>query len=204
MDPQMSTPVEVSEQVCQRCRKGPIVVAEADRTYAADGQTVGYKDIYMRCENCGREFYTSEQSAARQRAITAALRKNQGFMTGDEIRAARESYGLTLPEFERALAVGKNTVGRWERGTVPPASSANIGLWLAAKKPDVFEEYARLRGVEIKKRPAATVTAEAKTSVRPPAPFETKNLTPTASGRVPAWTDREVPLSRPYTGDFGT
>lgn len=191
----MSTPIEVSGEVCQRCRKGPIVIAEAEQSYTDQGQTVVFNDVFMRCENCGREFYTSAQSAARQKAITSALRKHQGFMTAEEIRRARESYDLTLPEFERALGVGKNTVGRWERGTVPPASSANIGLWLAANKPEVFEEWARLRGVDIRKHAQVASAAEMKTSLGPPAPFKSRNLTPTAHGRIPV-SDREVSIPR--------
>jgi len=168
----MSTTRESPTDVCVRCQKGLVspVVVEAMHTH--EGVSVRFKDEFMRCDSCGREFYTTEQSMARSRAITAALRKSQdGFLAGDEIRAVRLAYELNLPDFERALGVGKNTVGRWERGTVPPIGAANIGLWIAATRPDVFKEWARLRGVHIKKRPQRAATAVMSTSQAPSAPM---------------------------------
>lgn len=170
----MSATRESPNAVCVRCQKGRVspVVVEAIHTH--EGVSVRFMDEFMRCDSCGREFYTTEQSMARSRAITAALRKGQeGFLTGVEIRAVRLRYELSLPEFERALGVGKNTVGRWERGTVPPIGAANIGLWIAANRPDVFEEWARLRGVHIKKRPQRAATAAMSTSQAPSTPILT-------------------------------
>jgi len=55
------------------------------------------------------------------------------------------SLSARRTEFERALGVGKKTVVRWERGTVPPSRAANGMLWLAGHYPSVFLEYARQR-----------------------------------------------------------
>lgn len=163
----MTAPTEVAADVCVRCRKGHVDAVAVDGVYAHEGESVTYKDEFMRCDHCGREFYTPDQSMARSRAITTALRKHQGFLIGEEIRDARLSYGLNLPEFEKALGVGKNTVGRWERGTVPPIGAANFGLWAAANAPDAFEKWAALRGVKVKKRPARAATLAGTTSSAP-------------------------------------
>lgn len=131
---------------------------------------------------------------ARSRAITAALRKHQGFMTGDEIRHARLSYGLSLPEFERALGVGKNTVGRWERNTVPPTGAANLGLWVAANAPAVFEKWARLRGIEVKRQTHRATTLATRTSQASSAP----TLTVSRGAKVGASTTTQAnPASTP-------
>lgn len=39
-------------------------------------------------------------------------------MTGEEIRAARDTLGLTQRQFAQLLGVTANTVARWERGEV--------------------------------------------------------------------------------------
>ena len=127
--------------------------------YTDDGDTVSFADEYMHCDVCGESYRTTEQSMARSRAITDALRKYRGLLTADEIQEARDQYGLSLAAFEKALGVGKNTVGRWERGVVPPTAAANFGLWVALNEPEVFEKWARLRGVKIPKRPVRTVRA---------------------------------------------
>jgi putative zinc finger/helix-turn-helix YgiT family protein len=162
---------ESPDDVCVRCRKGRVSPVSVDAVHNHDGVSVSFKDEFMRCDSCGREFYTTEQSMARSRAITAGLRKAQGFMDGDEIRRIRRSYGLKLPEFEQALGVGKNTVGRWERNTVPPTGAANFGLFVAAKYPAVFEDWAGERGITVRARPRLTVTAVSQTVAAPTSQF---------------------------------
>lgn len=152
----MNANSETTGELCTRCQTGHVHRVEVDSVYNHEGVSVPFKDVFMRCDNCGREFYTTDQSTAKSRALTGGLRKAQGFMDGDEIKSVRESYGLSLPDFEKALGVGKNTVGRWERNTVPPTAAANIGLFVAAKHRDVFEAWARQRGVAIKTRPISS------------------------------------------------
>lgn len=168
---EMSTTTELPNDVCVRCQKGRVSLVGLDAVHNHDGVSIPFRDEFMRCDNCGREFYTTEQSMARSRAITSGLRKAQGFMDGEEIRRVRKSYGLRLPEFEQALAVGKNTVGRWERNTVPPTGAANFGLFVAAKYPAVFEEWARQRGVAIRMRPQVAVSAALQTVAAPTTQF---------------------------------
>ena len=43
--------------------------------YTDDGDTVSFADEYMHCDVCGESYRTTEQSMARSRAITDALRK---------------------------------------------------------------------------------------------------------------------------------
>jgi putative zinc finger/helix-turn-helix YgiT family protein len=160
----MTAPDGLTNDVCERCLKGTVSPVVVDAVYTHEGETVTYKDEFMRCDHCAREFYTTEQSMARSAAITAALRHAKHFPTGDEIRRIRLSYELSLKDFERALGAGKNTVGRWERSTVPPTGAANFGLWVAANYRDVFRKWAEMRGVHIKARPMRELSGEATTS----------------------------------------
>ncbi len=45
-------------------------------------------------------------------------------MTGTEIKAWRESLGLTQGELARILGVGEDTLVRWERGETKPNTIA--------------------------------------------------------------------------------
>jgi putative zinc finger/helix-turn-helix YgiT family protein len=184
-------------ELCRKCGTGRVQIVQVDSVFAEKDVRVSYLDEFSKCENCGDEFYTKEQSMSRSRAITSAIRKSEGLLTGDEIRTIRGKLGLTLPEFERAMCVGQKTIGRWERGTVPPSGPANVALWLAAEYPDLFWEWARTRGVRPKKRPAraADVTGSMSTTSQSPT-----NLTlydggaarapRTASGRIDAIHER--------------
>lgn len=186
----MSATHELPNDVCVRCQKGRVYPVAVDAVHNHDGVSVPFRDEFMRCDNCGREFYTTEQSMARSRAITTGLRKAQGFMDGEEIKRVRKSYGLKLPEFEQALGVGKNTVGRWERNTVPPTGAANFGLFVAAKYPAVFEEWARERGVAIRTRPRVAVTAASQTVTGPTTQFRGLLAKQRISGLLKVEADR--------------
>lgn len=165
----MTARPNTTSDLCPRCRKGHVSAVTVDGVYSHEGATVAYIDEFMRCDYCEREFYTPEQSMAKSRAITSALRQAQGFLSNDEIRAVRNRYRLSLADFERALGVGQKTVGRWERGTVPPIGAANLGLWVAAHYPAVFVEWAKKRGITINVPKWSPVTAQAKTTTnRPP------------------------------------
>ncbi|MBK8248742.1 MAG: hypothetical protein IPK85_15260 [Gemmatimonadetes bacterium] len=76
---------------------------------------------------------------------------------------------MNQAEFEKALGVGKNVVGRWERGTVPPTGAANLGLWVALHEPEVFAKWARTRGVEVAIPAPAPAVAVARTTQAPTA-----------------------------------
>lgn len=143
------TPTKVTAEVCKHCEEGHVEVVQMSSVYSDGNVHVTYADEFSKCPHCGDEFYTFEQSMARSRAMTAAIRKSQGLPSGEEIRATRIRLGMSLPEFERAMGVGKKTIGRWERGTVAPTAAANIGLWLAKNYPETFKTYARERGVVV-------------------------------------------------------
>lgn len=159
----------VPNDLCPRCAEGRVYLVRKNAEYTDEGDTVSYVDEFMHCDVCGESFRTTEQSMARSRTLTDALRKYRGLLTADEIEEARDQYGLSLSAFEKALGVGKNTVGRWERGVVPPTAAANLGLWVALNEPEVFAKWAQLRGVILPKLPEkfAIPTAALRTTASP-------------------------------------
>lgn len=119
-----------------------VMVAGAERSIA-------YHDEHFKCVECGEIFATYDQAQAREGAYAQAVARASDGFTGAEIRALRERYGLTQSEFETALGLGKKTLVRWERGTVPPSSAAVGLLWMADRHPDVFAELAGRNGINI-------------------------------------------------------
>lgn len=134
---------------CSRCRSTAVKIVREALDEETNGKPFSYVDEFSRCENCGEEFYTPEQSFANSQAYASAEAKADSLLSPGEIRAARHALELTQEQFEDALGVGRKTVVRWERGTVAPSRAANGLLWLAAKYPTVFLEYARERFPEV-------------------------------------------------------
>ena len=127
---------------CPACRSDDLEVIRRDGSVS--GGMVSFPDELTRCTACGEEFYTYEQSMASSRAYATAIREAEQFPSPEAIRQTRLDLGMTQEQFERALGVGKKTVVRWERGTVPPSRAAGGMLWLAARHPEVFLEFARM------------------------------------------------------------
>jgi putative zinc finger/helix-turn-helix YgiT family protein len=160
---------EGTSAVCPSCGGAHVTTIRAISEQAQGTVTLRFEDEYSRCERCKDEFYTFEQSRAHSLALTAAKREVFDLPTGEQIRAARRKLGLTQEEFEEALCLGKKTLGRWERGTVPPSGPANLAIWLAERHPGVFMEFARTRGVAERATPvtASNVSVEVLEAERP-------------------------------------
>jgi transcriptional regulator with XRE-family HTH domain len=58
-------------------------------------------------------------------------------MTGDELRQARESHGLSQEDLATLLDVSQATVSRWEDGsrTMRPSHEKLVKIILATMKP---------------------------------------------------------------------
>ena len=151
---------------CPACRSDDLEVTRRDGSVS--GGMVSFPDELTRCTACGEEFYTYEQSMASSRAYATAIREAEQFPSPDAIRQTRLALRMTQQQFERALGVGKKTVVRWERGTVPPSGAAGGMLWLAARHPEVFLEYARMRNPDLE-RPDEAIIATILTAPRPDA-----------------------------------
>lgn len=138
---------------CPYCSSNRISLASAivseKVTVAGAERAITYRDEHHKCENCGEIFATYEQARTRESAYAQAIARANGGYTGAEIRALRERYCLKQSEFETALGLGKKTLVRWERGTVPPSAAAVGLLWVADQHPEVFAELAGRNGISI-------------------------------------------------------
>ena len=49
------------------------------------------------CQNCGDGYYPYDENF--EKKVTESKRRQQGFLTGAEIKSIREKTGLSIPEF---------------------------------------------------------------------------------------------------------
>ncbi len=130
----MTAPATV---VCSICGTGePQAVRARRRVTADDGTTLEFDDEFTRCQKCGVEYYTRDQSLAASRARAAVLRADEGLLTPQDIRAIRERLGYTQAQLEGVLHVGPKTVVRWEKGTVRQSRAVDQLLRVLATHPE--------------------------------------------------------------------
>jgi HTH-type transcriptional regulator/antitoxin MqsA len=132
------------------------VVREPRQVTADDGVTLSFEDEFSRCQRCGVDFYTHEQSLASSRASAGVLRTHEGLLSPEEIRSIRERLSLTQAQLEQALGVGAKTVVRWERGTVRQSRVADRLLRVLAAHPAVVLQPT-IYGTTLTTPPGATV-----------------------------------------------
>jgi putative zinc finger/helix-turn-helix YgiT family protein len=135
---------------------GPAKLHREIRPIRILGRTVEVEDEFYRCSACEEEFYLPGMMDAVMKRATARIREDDGLLTPEQVRAVRQKYGLTQPEFERLLGVGMNTVVRWERGTVPQNSAADSLLRLIGEFPENARFLAELHGVVLRQPRGAT------------------------------------------------
>lgn len=76
------------------------------------------------CDACGIEYVDAEGEAAQH----AAVCKHLGRLQPSEVRAIRDSAGLSQRGFANELRVGMASVKRWETGLVIQNAAADAGM----------------------------------------------------------------------------
>lgn len=71
-----------------------------------------------------------------RRAVDQYKRDN-GLLSGDEVRELRQSLGLSQAKFEKLIGAGPKTVVRWERGSVFQNRTADTLMRVVRDFPEV-------------------------------------------------------------------
>lgn len=141
---------------CPSCDSKASVVRER-REMTFGRRHVVVDDERMICSDCRESFYSPEQLEAVERRAAEQIRRDEGLLMPDEIRAIRRRLSLTQAEFEQLLGVGPKTVVRWERGSVCQNASADRLMRLVDAYPANAQFLRTLHGMEPRGKGAATL-----------------------------------------------
>ena len=86
------------------------------------GDSVTVPGIIQYCPTCKEALVSEEHDSATLERAYAVYRKRHGLLTPQEIRAIRESYGLSQRSMARLLGWGDITVHRYESGALQDAA----------------------------------------------------------------------------------
>lgn len=103
------------------------------------GVTVTVDREFFRCDGCGEERQTVEQTSEVDRRAARLVRDELRLLQPEEIRRLRDSLGLTQEEFESALGLGAKSMARWENGAVMQSKAADNLLRAVARDPELLE-----------------------------------------------------------------
>jgi HTH-type transcriptional regulator/antitoxin MqsA len=124
---------------CSECG-GSFVKSNAPVTFEVHGEPVIVDGIeHYVCEGCGNEVYRADMASRLQELANEAYCKDNGFLTGEDIKGIRGRLGVSQERFEEVLRIGRNTVTRWEGGTVVQSGGIDSLLRLVGWSPLAFE-----------------------------------------------------------------
>jgi len=103
------------------------------------------EDRFTKCDACAAEYYSPEQSKSADRRLVDARRRAERMMTGEEIKALRQSFQLSQQQFEAILGIGAKTVVRWENNTAVQSKAIDNVLNMLKLEPHNIRLLQRLR-----------------------------------------------------------
>lgn len=110
-----------------------------------------------RCETCGRESLGIPRIGQLNRVIAHAFVQQKRMLAPVEIRFLRKHVGLSGTEFAQMMGVTRETVSRWETGSITMGAVADRLLRVIVASHEPSESYAiddLLRGLNDTPAPA--------------------------------------------------
>ncbi len=108
---------------------------------------VAIENVEMyRCEACGEEFFTPEQSRELSRRIKNQVREDLGLLSAERIVEIRKNLGVSQTELEELFGLGEKVVTRWENGRVIQGRTADVALRLLEMEPGSLPRLRKVLG----------------------------------------------------------
>ncbi len=111
------------------------IVREREQTIFK-GVEVEFDALYEYCENCDEYSSTEEMMTANDISMKNAYREKVGLLTGPEIIAIRNKYGISQSDLCTILGWGEKTITRYEGHQVQTAAHDSI-----LRKIDIDPEW---------------------------------------------------------------
>ncbi len=125
-----------------------LTLEKAEKEMSFKGVKIKLPVEYYKCQECGAEVGTVNQTAKIQKAISNAYRKAIGLLTSEEIRENRKQLGLTQKELAKRMNVGVASIKRWEGGLIQ-SKAMNTALISAFRGLIVGNIYTGNRALSI-------------------------------------------------------
>jgi HTH-type transcriptional regulator/antitoxin MqsA len=100
--------------LCPLCGEGHITprTESMETEYRGTQGTVTLR--YAECDACGSEITGDADGRANKRAVLAFRKSVDGLLTGAEIRALREKFGITQEQASRLFGGGPKAFSKYE------------------------------------------------------------------------------------------
>ena len=113
---------------------GPVEMNVRDQLIVVDAVAHG------RCLKCGEVYFEGNEASVMQKRGVVQFKQERGLLLGEEVKALRESLGLSQARFEKMIGAGPKTVVRWEKETVFQNRTTDTLLRVLRDYPQVAQD----------------------------------------------------------------
>lgn len=142
MDDGMST-----QEPCPLCGEGHVT----EQVQQAETEYKGHKAMlplhYKFCDHCLSDFASVEESRRNKRVLLAFRKQVDGLLTGQEIAALRQQYGLTQTQAARLFGGGPVAFSKYENDDVAQSAAMDTLLRLVRRSATSFWELVEEKGM---------------------------------------------------------
>jgi HTH-type transcriptional regulator / antitoxin MqsA len=136
------------ERECPVCGSTKVTESTGTEVFEYKGSRIPVEKYTLyKCEVCGEAVADPESRSRGVAIIRDAQRKIDGFLTSQEMRAIRKSFGMTQDRFGDLLGGGEKAFARYEKGRVMQSLAMDNLLRVLRDYPAAIETV-RNRGKE--------------------------------------------------------
>ena len=104
---------------CPDCGEYTKVKLDKEKeVYNVRGEPIEVEAELAICQDCGSKIFDEERDSQNLEIAYSRYREKHGLLSPDEIRTAREKYGLSQRALSRLLGWGEITIHRYESGAI--------------------------------------------------------------------------------------
>lgn len=133
--------------LCPLCGEGHLIPCTEETMTEYAGQQGKVTLRFAECDVCGSEITDDADSRANKRAVMAFRKSVDGTLSGAEIRALRDQYGITQDQAARLFGGGPKAFSKYETDDVAHSAAMDTLLRLALSNEDTFWELVALKGM---------------------------------------------------------
>ena len=156
-------------ETCPICGEGHLEAHVDKNVVEYKGQTAELDAHYSVCSECGSEQANAAQTRTNKRAINSYKKQVDGLLTGSEIRALREYWGITQSDATAIFGGGPVAFSKYESDDVAQSEAMDKLLRLAKEVPQAFAHLAHQAGIQTGQGKKAETSWVTQDMVRPTA-----------------------------------
>lgn len=141
-------PYEVGQK-CPLCKRGLLQLVAHPEKFEYKGRRLALPLERFHCPECDESFVDDKAAHEVEPALRRWRREVDGLLMPEEIRAIRQSLGVTQRQMALIIGGGAKAFAKYETSAVNQSQAVDLLLRTIRRHPDTFFRLVRERGIEV-------------------------------------------------------